>query len=141
MQGKSLGRVSCLLLVGGLVYGLVALAGCGSASVSDPDPPPAGTGSISGTVVDHSTSQPVGGAIVLLEQRDAGGIDRAVKSTTTASDGSFMASDLPAGNYDAAIAASVASGSGATVTYATTVTFGVPANTALDRIPLVAEYG
>ena len=39
------------------------------------------------------------------------------------------------------IAASVTSGSGATVTYATTVTFGVPSNTALDRIPLVPEYG
>jgi hypothetical protein len=92
-------------------------------------------------VVDHSTGQPVGGAIVLLEQRDAGGIDRAVKSTTTAADGSFIAGDLTAGNYDVVIAASVPSDLGATVTYAATVTFGVPANAALDRIPLVPEYG
>ena len=43
--------------------------------------------------------------------------------------------------FRSVIAASVTSGSGATVTYATTVTFGVPSNTALDRIPLVPEYG
>ena len=141
MQEESFGRAPSILLVGCLALGLMVLAGCGSASVSDPDPPPTGSGSISGTVVDHSTSQPVGGAIVLLEQRNAGGIDRAVKSTTTASGGSFRASDLPAGTYDVVIAASVTSGSGATVTYATTVTFGVPSNTALDRIPLVPEYG
>src|SRR5438876_2957872 len=141
MQEENFGRACSPLMVGGLALGLVALAGCGSASVSDPDPPPTGTDPISGTVVDHSTGQPVGGAIVLLEQRDAGGIDRAVKSTTTASDGSFVAGDLSAGNYDVVIAASVTSDSGGAVTYATTVTFGVPANTALGRIPLVPEYG
>src|SRR5213082_1240142 len=96
-QEESFGRASFLPLAGVLALGLIALAGCGSASVSDPDPPLTGAGSISGTVVDHSTSQPVGAAVVLLEQRDAGGIDRAVKSTTTAADGSFTASDLPAG--------------------------------------------
>jgi hypothetical protein len=139
MQEESFGRASSLLLAGGLALGLIALAGCGSASVSDP--PPTGAGSISGTVFDHSSGQPVGAAVVLLEQRDAGGIDRAVKSTTTAPDGSFTAGDLPTGKYDVVIAASVTSDSGATITYATTITFGVPTTTALDRIPLVPEYG
>ena len=141
MQEESFGRASFLLLAGGLALGLIALAGCGSASVSDPDPPPAGAGSISGTVFDHSTGQPVGAAVVLLEQRDAGGIDRVAKSTTTAPDGSFIAGNLPTGKYDVVIAASVTSDSGATVTYATTITFGVPTTTALDGIPLVPEYG
>src|SRR5207245_8475974 len=103
MQEESFGRASFLFLVGGLALGLIALAGCGSASVSDP--PPAGAGSISGTVFDHSTGQPVG-AVVLLEQRDGGGIDRVAKSTTTAPGGSFVASNLPTGKYDVAIAAS-----------------------------------
>src|SRR5438874_1872178 len=139
MQEESFGRATFLLLAGGLALGLIALAGCGSASVSDP--PPAGAGSISGTVFDHSTGQPVGAAVVLLEQRDAGGMDRVAKSTTTAPDGSFIAGNLPAGKYDVVIAASVKSDSGPTITYATTVTFGVPTTTALDRIPLVPEYG
>ena len=138
MQEESFGRASSLL-GGALTLGLIALSSCGSASVSDP--PPAGAGSISGTVFDHSTGQPVGAAVVLLEQRDAGGIDRVAKSTTTAPDGSFIAGNLPTGKYDVVIAASVKSDSGATVTYATTVTFGVPTTTALDRIPLVPEYG
>src|SRR5207245_8839294 len=86
------------------------------------------------------TGQP-GGAVVLLEQRDGGGIDRVAKSTTTAPGGSFVASNLPTGKYDVVIAASVTSDSGATITYATTITFGVPTTTALDRIPLVPEYG
>ena len=104
------------------------------------DPPP-GTGSISGTVMDDSTNQPVGGAIVLLEQLDTGGIDRVINAATTASDGSFAFSALPSGNYDVVAAASVPSGDQATSTYAATVTFRVPLGATVNKIPLVPEFG
>ena len=59
---------------------------------------PPGPNSISGVVVNDSTGQPVAGAIVLLEQPDASGIDRVVRSDTTASDGSFAFVSLMPGS-------------------------------------------
>jgi hypothetical protein len=119
------------------------MLGCGSASIEfrGSDPPPAGGASISGTVVDDSTSQSVPGAIVLAEQPDAGGVDRIVSSATTSFDGSFSFDALPAGNYDLVASASIASGPGTTTTYAATVTFRVPTGTTLGSIPLVPEFG
>src|SRR2546428_306697 len=54
------------------VFPLSALLGCGTVTV---DPPP-GPQLITGTVVDDSTNQPVGGATVALAQPDANGIAR-----------------------------------------------------------------
>jgi len=119
------------------VFPLSALLGCGTVTV---DPPP-GPQSITGTVVDDSTNQPVGGASVALEQPDASGIDRILTTTTTASDGGFRFNGLQPGNYDVVAGASLTSASGATHTYAATVTFRVPDNSDVRRIPLVPEFG
>jgi hypothetical protein len=96
---------------------------------------------ISGTVVDHATGQPVGGANVVLEQPDSKDIDRVVATLTTASNGSFDFSGLQPGNYDVVADASVTLPSGVTNTYAATITFRVPSGTAVNGIPLVPEFG
>ena len=96
---------------------------------------------ISGTVVDHATGQPVGGANIVLEQPDSKEIDRVVAGTTTASNGSFDFSGLQPGNYDLVADASVTLTTGVTKTYAATITFRVPSGTAVGKIPLVPEFG
>lgn len=128
-------------------FGLAGCAATISTNSSDPpsngrnsSPPPSGSGSITGAFIDDSTQRPVPGATVLLEQADAAGIDRIVKSTTTASDGTFVFDDLASGNYDLVAAASVTS-SGSTTTYATTITFRVPVDSTLNGVPLVPEFG
>lgn len=98
------------------------------------------TNSISGRVVDSVSSSPVGGALVLLEQPDSNGIDRVVRATTAASEGTFNFCPLPSGNYDIVIAASTTS-SGVTTTYNATITFQVPIGTALGDVSLVPETG
>jgi hypothetical protein len=98
---------------------------------------------ISGTVVDAANSSaPVGGAIVLLEQPDPANtsINRVVRSTTTASDGTFAFCPLESGNpFDVVVTAWTVPSVGADVTYNATITFGVPVGTRLDAIPLVPE--
>jgi uncharacterized protein DUF4382/carboxypeptidase family protein len=94
--------------------------------------------SISGTVVDSVSKQPIGGAIVLAEQPSSG-VDRVMMSNVTDSSGNFIFCPLPAGNYDFVVAALASS-----VAYNATVTFNVPLGTALtgsNAIQLVAETG
>ncbi len=101
---------------------------------------------ISGTVVDGSNSNaPVGGAIVLLEQPDAGDatIDRVIRSTTTASNGTFIFCPLESENpFDVVVAAWSVPSPGADVTYNATVVFDVPVGTSLagaNAVALVPE--
>ncbi len=74
--------------------------------------------------------------IVFFEQPQ-NGIDRVIFSTQTAADGRFNVCPAPPGSYDVVAAAQ----DGAGVTYNATVTFGVPAGTALGDIPMVPEAG
>jgi len=99
--------------------------------------------SLSGKVVDASNSNaPIGGALVLLEQPDPNDatIDRVVRSTTTAADGTFIfcpiTSDIP---FDVVVTAWTTPSLGADVTYNATVAFNVPVGTDLNPIPLVPE--
>jgi uncharacterized protein DUF4382/carboxypeptidase family protein len=94
------------------------------------------TQAISGRVVDQSTGQPIPNAtiIVMAEQPDTDGIDRVVLQTLASpTQGTFSLCPLPTGNYDIVIAALSAT----SVTYHTTITFGVSAGTAIGTIPLV----
>ena len=95
--------------------------------------------SISGSVVDSVSKNPIPGASVLLEQVDSTGIDRVVRAGTSASDGTFIFCPLPSGNYDVVVAAQTTSTSLVTTTYNATVAFNVPLGTALSNIPLAAE--
>ena len=98
---------------------------------------------ISGKVVQGTTGatpgEPIVGAIVLLEQADADGIDRVVRSGLTGSGGQYIFCPLSdGGSYDVVVAASTFDGS-ATTTYNATVAFDVPVGTALGEIPLAPE--
>jgi hypothetical protein len=98
------------------------------------------TQAISGLVVDTTTGQPLPNAtvIVLAEQPDPDGMDRVVLETlASATQGTFILCPLSSGTYDIVIAALTSAG----VTYNATVTFGVPAGTAIGTIPLVPEHG
>ena len=101
--------------------------------------------SLSGKVVDASNSNaPIAGAIVLLEQPDTSDatIDRVVRSTTTAADGSFIFCPITSDNpFDVVVAAWTTPSLGADVTYNATVAFNVPVGTDLSNppIPLVPE--
>ena len=132
-----------LRVAGSSVINLLILAtlfGCGAgmniASNSGVTPQ-----EISGTVVDHATGQPIGGANMVLEQPDSKEIDRVVAGTTTSSNGSFDFSGLQPGNYDLVADASVTLPTGVTNTYAATITFHVPSGTVVGKIPLVPEFG
>jgi hypothetical protein len=95
------------------------------------------TQAISGQVVDQNTRQPIANAttIVMAEQPDAGSIDRIVLQTLASTpQGTFSLCPLPPGNYDIVIAALSTNGA---VAYNPTITFGVPAGTAIGTIPLV----
>src|SRR5216110_3075052 len=71
----------------------------------------------------------------------AAAIDSIAATTTTVSGGVFIFTGLQAGNYyDVVADASLTSSSGATQTYAATVTFRVPVGTMLRRVPLVPEF-
>jgi hypothetical protein len=131
-------RATTFVVITLLVFILAGFAGCGGIVVG-------GNGnkalSITGVVVDDATTLPISGALVVLEQPDASGIDRIISSTTSASNGSFTLIPSASGLYDVVADASVKSASGTIVTYAATVTFGVPANTSLNQIPLEPEFG
>ena len=95
------------------------------------------TQAISGQVIDQNTQQPIANAtiIVMAEQPDAGSIDRVVLQTLASTlQGTFSLCPLPPGNYDIVIAALSTNG---VVAYNPTITFGVPAGTAIGTIPLV----
>ena len=103
------------------------------------------TNSIGGKVIDAETKAAVANAVVMVEQPDSNGTDRAVESGLTASDGTFIFCPLPPGNYDVVVAAStpipvVLPPIGAATTYNATVTFNTPTGASLT-IPLVAETG
>ena len=94
---------------------------------------------ISGTVVDSSTSKPIAGALVLLEQPDSNSIDRVVDAGVTVVDGTFIFCPLPTGNYDVVVNAATANADLTTTVYGTTVTLKVPLGTTLATIPLISE--
>jgi hypothetical protein len=122
------------VLFGMFVFILAWFEGCGGFVVVGGSP-------ITGAVVDAVTKLPVPGALVVLEQADASGTDRIVASTLSASNGSFGLDPPSPGIFDVVADATVTSASGTAVTYAATVTFGVPANAKLKQIPLVPEFG
>jgi len=95
--------------------------------------------SINGKLVDKTTGQAIvgGKAIVALEQKDAGGIDRVVMETTPDSTGGFVFCPVPAGNYDV-IAVAI---NGANVEYAATITTGVTPGSALGNVPMLPTTG
>jgi hypothetical protein len=92
--------------------------------------------SVSGTIVDSATSQPVvgGTTVVALEQKDSSGIDRVVMETLADSNGAFSFCPLPAGTYD--VVATAVNGSG--IAYAAGVITGVQPGNALGNVPLTA---
>lgn len=92
--------------------------------------------SISGTVIDSVTTQPIvgGTTVVAIEQKDTGGVDRVVMETVTDANGAFSFCPLPSGTYDVVIAAV----NGAGVAYAATVITGVQPGNALGHVPLTA---
>ena len=95
------------------------------------------TPAISGQVIDANTRQPIANAtiIVMAEQPDAGSIDRVVLQTLASTlQGTFSLCPLPTGNYDIVTAALTTNGA---VAYSPTITFDVPAGTAIGTIPLV----
>ena len=95
--------------------------------------------SISGKLVDSVTLLPIAGgnAIVALEQKDAGGVDRVILQTKADGSGNFTFCPVPIGTYD--VVAVAVNGTG--VAYAATVTTGVAQGTAMGNVPLVAETG
>jgi hypothetical protein len=138
MKRGRLCRGTTFVVIGLLGFILAELAGCGGIVVGGNK---GGGFSITGVIVDDATTLPVAGALVALEQPDASGIDRILSSTTSASNGSFTLFPSASGLYEVVADASVKSASGTIVTYAATVTFGVPANTNLNQIPLEPEFG
>ncbi|MBZ5516181.1 MAG: DUF4382 domain-containing protein [Acidobacteriia bacterium] len=99
--------------------------------------------SLSGKVVDGSNSNaPIEGAVVLLEQPDSSDatIDRVQRSTTTASDGTFIFCPIESDNpFDVVVSAFVSPLGGNPTTYNPTVAFHVPVGTDLNPLPLVPE--
>jgi len=138
-RGKFL-RATSFVVNGMLVFVLAWFGGCGG-FVGSGSGNGSGGNSITGTVVDYATKTPVAGAVVVLEQADGSGTDRVILSTISASNGTFGLNTSSSGVYDVVADATVTPASGPTVTYAATVTFGVPGNASLDQIPLVPEFG
>jgi len=92
---------------------------------------------INGTVVDSTTGMPIigGTTVVALEQNNGSGVDRVILSTLADANGNFALCPVPAGSYDLVVTAV----NGVGVFYATTVTTGVQASTAVGKIPLTPE--
>jgi hypothetical protein len=133
-QGK-IYQATTFVVLGMLVMSLGCLEGCGGYVAGG------GSGSsITGIIVNATTKTPVAGALVVLEQGDVNGIDRVISSTTSGSAGSFSFNPSSSGLFDVVADATATSTSG-TVTYAATVTFGVPVGTNLNQIPVVPEFG
>ena len=92
--------------------------------------------SISGTVIDSVTTQPIvgGTTVVAVEQKDSGGVDRVIMETVADSSGGFAFCPLPAGTYDVVISAVDGMG----IAYAATVITGVQPGDSLGNVPLTA---
>jgi len=133
-------RATTFVVTGVLVFVLAWFEGCGGFVGSGGGNGSAGN-SITGTVVDYATRTPVAGAVVVVEQADGSGTDRVISSTISASNGTFSLNTSSSGVYDVVADATVKPATGPTVTYAATVTFGVPGNASLNQIPLVPEFG
>jgi hypothetical protein len=90
--------------------------------------------SISGTVIDGNTLQPVAGGntIVALEQVDGTNVDRVIMQGVANSAGNFVFCPVPAGTYDLVAIAVDVSGN----TYSATVIRGVGPGKSLGTIPL-----
>ena len=90
--------------------------------------------SISGTVVDGTTTLPIvgGHTVVALEQKDGAGVDRVMMETVADASGGFAFCPVPAGNYD--IVAVAENGTG--ISYAATVITGVQPGNSLGKVPL-----
>ena len=90
--------------------------------------------SISGTVHDSVTGQPIvgGNTVVALEQRDANNVDRVIMETIAGANGGFVFCPVPAGTYDIVVTAINAAGTA----YAATVITGVQPGNSLGNIPL-----
>ncbi len=89
---------------------------------------------ISGRVIDGATGEAIEGrAIIALEQRGEGGIDRIVMAATPDDDGNFTLCPVPDGEYDLAVVAV----SSERVAYVPALLLGVPAGVATGDIPLV----
>ena len=90
--------------------------------------------SISGTVIDSGTTQPIvgGTTVVAVEQPDANGVDRVIMETVADSSGGFSFCPLPAGAYDVVVSAV----NGAGTVYAATIITGVQPGSSLGNIPL-----
>ncbi len=131
-------RATTFVVIGMFVFALAWTEGCGGYVTRGGG---SGGNSISGTVVDDQTMSAVAGAVVLLEQVDGSGIDRVILSATSGSNGTFSFNPSSSGVYDVVADSTATSATGATATYAATVTFGVPAGASLNQIPLVPEFG
>lgn len=92
--------------------------------------------SISGTVLDGATRQPIvgGNTVVALEQRDSHNVDRVIMETVAGASGSFVFCPVPAGTYDVVVTAINAAGTA----YASTVITGVQPGNSLGNVPLTA---
>lgn len=88
--------------------------------------------SISGTVIDNSTQQPIPGNVVVALEQTQNGVDRVIMETVTGSNGTFSFCPVPAGTYDVVISAINGTG----VAYATTVITGTQPGNALGNIPM-----
>jgi hypothetical protein len=130
-------RIPTIIVLGILVFSTAWVEGCGGLLGSGSG----GNFSLTGTVVDSSTKNPISGALVVLEQADANGIDRVVAAIPSAANGTFGFKPSASGTYDVVADATVTPASGPSVTYAATVTYGVPATANLGQIPLVSVSG
>jgi hypothetical protein len=91
--------------------------------------------SVSGTVVDSVTLQPIAGGntVVALEQNQSG-VDRVIMETVTGSNGGFAFCPVPAGIYDVVVTAV----NGVGTAYGATVITGVQPGSTLGNVPLTA---
>ena len=97
---------------------------------------PAAGSTISGTVVNSKTGQPLSGGnvVVALEQKDSStGIDRILMRTAAGSDGTFILCPVPQGTYDL-VAVGV---DGANVAYSAGVETGIQSGQLAGKVPLV----
>ncbi|HMK21291.1 MAG TPA: DUF4382 domain-containing protein [Terriglobales bacterium] len=92
--------------------------------------------SISGTVIDSGTMQPIvgGTTVVAVEQPDTDGVDRVIMETVADSNGGFSFCPLPAGSYDVVVDAV----SGAGTAYTATIITGVQPGNTLGNVPLTS---
>jgi hypothetical protein len=92
------------------------------------------TTAISGQVVDSTSQNPIanGMVFVAVEQPDSNGVDRVVMEAAADANGNFNFCPLPTGTYDVVAVAVDASGNA----FAASIVIGIPAGTALSKIPL-----